>query len=606
MILPDGRSGIVEFYDSALTKRARVVADDGERIPSIAGKSLTPLAPVNIGEPKTNSPLEASMTKKVREKGPQLVAKYLKDNTTDGVPYIGTDQAKRLFLEYSLNPTAGNEHSDQAASAISHAAWDTALAKPVTGNKNMVRILTGAPASGKTTAIKEAPPGTRVGINRESIIGDAKYGAEMVDQVLASGRKPEIHLVYTDDPRINVQRMVDRAKQIGRVVPLDYMARTFVSVPKAIAQLHERYGDKIAVDSFDTSGPVKMHRGTVEPAVAATSKWNEQTALEAMNEELERLHQAGDVPEAIYSAAKQPFVGRGGSPAERGADIAGSEPRSAEEKGLQLNAGQQQASTPPERTDETANTVRTARESAGGGGSARESEGAEQSNGVDKKKSGDTFYSGFLDPELFKTLFPDIADRMSDWLSDEVTPGDEQKEMMRQTRGEMDRRVAAVAHKLEVPRKSWMMRSRADSMAFWNAVESGDITRLQQRDQALARTFKGGFDKMKADLQKLKPEVLQNYIENYFPHIWEQPSQARKIIAQVLNGKRPFAGSASFLKQRTIPTMQDGINMGLTPKSWNPVDQFLTKYSEMAQFLMGHQTLDMMKIGGHGQDGARR
>ena len=39
----------------------------------------------------------------------------------------------------------------------------------------------------------------------------------------------------------------------------------------------------------------------------------------------------------------------------------------------------------------------------------------------------------------------------------------------------------------------------------------------QQRDQALARTFKGGFDKMKADLQKLKPEVLQNYIENYFP-----------------------------------------------------------------------------------------
>ena len=454
------------------------MADDGERIPSIAGKSLTPLAPVNIGEPKTNSPLEASMTKKVREKGPQLVAKYLKDNTTDGVPYIGTDQAKRLFLEYSLNPTAGNEHSDQAASAISHAAWDTALAKPVTGNKNMVRILTGAPASGKTTAIKEAPPGTRVGINRESIIGDAKYGAEMVDQVLASGRKPEIHLVYTDDPRINVQRMVDRAKQIGRVVPLDYMARTFVSVPKAIAQLHERYGDKIAVDSFDTSGPVKMHRGTVEPAVAATSKWNEQTALEAMNEELERLHQAGDVPEAIYSAAKQPFVGRGGSPAERGADTAGSEPRSAEEKGLQLNAGQRQASTPPERTDETANTVRTARESAGGGGSARESEGAEQSNGVDKKKSGDTFYSGFLDPELFKTLFPDIADRMSDWLSDEVTPGDEQKEMMRQTRGEMDRRVAAVAHKLEVPRKSWMMRSRADSMAFWNAVESGDITRL--------------------------------------------------------------------------------------------------------------------------------
>lgn len=213
-------------------------------------------------------------------------------------------------------------------------------------------------------------------------------------------------------------------------------------------------------------------------------------------------------------------------------------------------------------------------------------------------ETSSTIRGGFLDPELFKTLFPSVTERLKDWLVDDVKPGDKQKEMMRQTRGEMDRRVAMVADKLAPSRKGWMLRSRADSMAFWNAVEGGDLSTLPAKDQALAKLFRGGFDQMKAEIQQLKPEVLKDYIENYFPHIWEHPSIAHKIVAQVLTGRKPFAGRASFLKQRTIPTMQDGIDLGLTPKSWNPVDQFLTKYSEMAQFLMGHQTLDMMKSAG--------
>ena len=103
---------------------------------------------------------------------------------------------------------------------------------------------------------------------------------------------------------------------------------------------------------------------------------------------------------------------------------------------------------------------------------------------------------------------------------------------------------------------------------------------------------------MREEIQDLKPEVLQNYIENYFPHIWERPSVVSQTIRRLLNGKRPFAGKGSFLKQRTIPTMQDGIDLGFTPKTWNPVEMFLYKYAEMAQWLMGHQTLQTMKDSG--------
>ena len=215
-----------------------------------------------------------------------------------------------------------------------------------------------------------------------------------------------------------------------------------------------------------------------------------------------------------------------------------------------------------------------------------------------RRISGVTYAGGFLDPELFKVLFPDIAQRVADWATEKHTPGAEQRAMMRETRGERDRMLGIVAKKLEGAQRSWIFRSRDDSKAFFNAVESGQIDTLPSRDQALAKLFRGAFDQMRGELQDLNPNILADYIENYFPHIWQHPSMAAQTIRSIISGKRPFAGKGSFLKQRTIPTIQDGLDMGLTPVSWNPVDLFLRKYSEMGQFLMAQKTLKMMKEAG--------
>src|SRR6185437_14144591 len=122
-----------------------------------------------------------------------------------------------------------------------------------------------------------------------------------------------------------------------------------------------------------------------------------------------------------------------------------------------------------------------------------------------KSSVTDTLRSGFLDPELFKRLFPDVAETMHNWLADDVTPGDEQRAMMRETRGEKDRTVARAMKQLETTQKNWRLRSRADSLKFFNAVESGKMDTLSDSDQKLAKVFKGAFDHMKADLQKLNP-----------------------------------------------------------------------------------------------------
>lgn len=82
---------------------------------------------------------------------------------------------------------------------------------------------------------------------------------------------------------------------------------------------------------------------------------------------------------------------------------------------------------------------------------------------------------------------------------------------------------------------------------------------------------------------------LENAIENYLPHIWEDPKKAN-IISQFF-ARRPLEGSKSFLKKRTIENFADGIEAGLNPVSWNPVDLTMLKVREMEKYILAHSAL---------------
>jgi len=60
-------------------------------------------------------------------------------------------------------------------------------------------------------------------------------------------------------------------------------------------------------------------------------------------------------------------------------------------------------------------------------------------------------------------------------------------------------------------------------------------------------------------------------------------------------GKRPLAGPASFLKQRTVPTTADGIAIGLEPVTTNPVALDLLKMHEMDRYVMGQKIMGELK-----------
>ncbi|MHC4334611.1 MAG: hypothetical protein ACYSUV_12805, partial [Planctomycetota bacterium] len=84
---------------------------------------------------------------------------------------------------------------------------------------------------------------------------------------------------------------------------------------------------------------------------------------------------------------------------------------------------------------------------------------------------------------------------------------------------------------------------------------------------------------------------LQNFYENYFPHIWKDPSAAQRLMRRILS-RRPLEGPKSFLKRRTIVTIKDGREYGLELVSENPVDLVLLKLYEMDRYLMKLYEMD--------------
>lgn len=119
--------------------------------------------------------------------------------------------------------------------------------------------------------------------------------------------------------------------------------------------------------------------------------------------------------------------------------------------------------------------------------------------------------------------------------------------------------------------------------AIIDALER-DPSKLPARYQDLVRIFGQEFAWRIAEIQKFAPEALQKLIENYFPHIWEDPKRAKGAMAQVAS--RLFAGRKEFLKQRTLPFFRDGLERGLKPISDNPVDLLMAKMHSMDKMLL--------------------
>lgn len=85
----------------------------------------------------------------------------------------------------------------------------------------------------------------------------------------------------------------------------------------------------------------------------------------------------------------------------------------------------------------------------------------------------------------------------------------------------------------------------------------------------VAKQFRKIYDELYKEAKKTGIDM--NYVKNYITHIWEEPIEEVAQKYQALSKKFKFSG------ERILPTYEEGIKMGLTPKYNNP-QQILAEY----------------------------
>lgn len=141
-----------------------------------------------------------------------------------------------------------------------------------------------------------------------------------------------------------------------------------------------------------------------------------------------------------------------------------------------------------------------------------------------------------------------------------------------------------------------------DRLNFIDYVEgrSGKFAGLSMRDpelQSLANTLKGAFDNRMARIQALPSTAQASFIEDYFPHFWQDPKKAA-AVGQNFGGGVAKQGSGASLKKRTVPTVADGLAAGLVPVTSNPIEATLRYVRSMDHFIAAQEVLDTAKAQG--------
>ena len=180
------------------------------------------------------------------------------------------------------------------------------------------------------------------------------------------------------------------------------------------------------------------------------------------------------------------------------------------------------------------------------------------------------------------------------------------EQLLRAHGGEEARSYAQAVHSLEKVRNAIDVLSKDDQVEFTHRMETGQPQPTPEL-QVVADTLRSVIDSWTKKVQGLGRGYLANAIHDYMGRVWGNhaawsaglppPTEAEMSDAAnaAKQAKSPLLGSKNFLKQRTFPTQKEGIDAGLIPTTYNPVDMQLLKLREMQKFYHGTKLADEMK-----------
>ncbi|MBP3738531.1 MAG: nucleoside hydrolase [Muribaculaceae bacterium] len=193
----------------------------------------------------------------------QLVDKYMGSagNTLD------PDDVRMLFRPLGYTGPNALDY-EQAEQLVTDAIFDKMVQKALRNGKNDLVIVTGPPASGKSTAVRQ------LNLKKAGLIYDANLiGENTLSNVIERAKKAGMQKVTVvpvyNDVLTSYKNSINRGQRTWRFTALDYMVASFRDNIGKLEKIRTAYPD-VEILPVDCSNNQGVHRVSIEEAL----KWD--------------------------------------------------------------------------------------------------------------------------------------------------------------------------------------------------------------------------------------------------------------------------------------------------------------------------------------------
>ena len=195
---------------------------------------------------------------------------------------LDPDNVRMLFRPIGyVGPNAADYR--EAENILVGEIYRSMLQKALNLGKKDVVIVTGPPASGKTTAVNQMKL-DKVGLIFDATLTEGDRLEQAVAQAKAAGMEKVTLVMVYNDVVTCFKNDVQRGKNIWRYAALDYLVEAFRNNKGLLEQIHDTYPD-VEIVPVSFAGNQPMQRVSIEEAL----KWNYTVSDSQLKEMLSYL-----------------------------------------------------------------------------------------------------------------------------------------------------------------------------------------------------------------------------------------------------------------------------------------------------------------------------
>ncbi len=157
--------------------------------------------------------------------------------------------------------------------------------------------------------------------------------------------------------------------------------------------------------------------------------------------------------------------------------------------------------------------------------------------------------------------------------------------------GEVARKVARFEDATKKAQAVTHQMSHEQIAGFVDNMEAGR-KQADPQHQEVADVLRKTLDGVREEVRALGKGKLEEFNATYFPHEWLSPEGKA-------GGRGAMEGNKAWTKQRSVKTFKEGLERGLEPATWDPVDAVLKKVTAMTKYVEAHKTIEELKAKGH-------